>query len=82
MIVPNKLVRYKESIIYKMMTIIEHRDNGNIKIADLYNKCKNKYNSVDEFIYSIEVLYILECINIDFIKGEVNYVKRDTKYGI
>ena len=79
MIVPNKLISYKESIIYKMIALIMDEENKNINILELYSKCKHKYSCIDEFIYSIEVLYILDVIDIDFNKGEISYVKRDKK---
>ncbi len=79
MIVPNKLISYRESIIYKMIIIIDYDNLKKINILDLYNKLKNKYSGIDEFIYSIEVLYILEYIDVDFVTGEINYVKRNKK---
>ena len=79
MIVPNKLISYKESIIYKMISLIRDEENENISILDLYIECKHNYSCIDEFIYSIEVLYILDAIDIDFDRGEISYVKRDKK---
>lgn len=79
MIVPNKLISYKESIIHKMISLIRDEENENISILDLYIEYKHNYSCIDEFIYSIEVLYILDAIDIDFDRGEISYVKRDKK---
>ncbi|MBN8046926.1 hypothetical protein J0A94_03730 [Paraclostridium bifermentans] len=77
MIVPNKIINYKQSIIYKMIKIMEFENSKNLKINDLYIKCSNYYDGIDEFIYSLETLYLLDKIDIDFDKGEIIYVKRD-----
>lgn len=79
MIVPNKLIKYKESIIYKMLELIKYEERKKIDILDLYYNCKKCYSCIDEFIYSLEVLYILDYIEIDFNRGEVIYVKRNRK---
>ena len=60
MIYPNKHIQFEESIIYKMIHILDKRDNGEINIHDLFNKTKKKFKNADEFIYSLDVLYVLE----------------------
>ena len=77
MIYPNKNIRFEESIIYKMISILEEREKFVINIHELYNETKNKFKNIDEFIISLDVLYALDMINVDFEKENIEYVKRN-----
>ena len=77
MIYPNKHIRFEESIIYKMISVLEQRDKSTIKIRELYNETKAKFNNTDEFIISLDVLYALDMINVDFENENIIYVKRN-----
>jgi hypothetical protein len=77
MIYPNKNIRFEESIIYKMISVLEQRDQLSINIHDLYNETKSKFKNTDEFIISLDVLYALDMINVDFENETIEYVKRD-----
>ncbi|MFI0430673.1 ABC-three component system middle component 7 [Mariniflexile sp. HMF6888] len=77
MIYPNKNIRFEESIIYKMISILEERKKLIINIHELYNETKNKFKNTDEFIVSLDVLYALDMINVDFENENIEYVKRN-----
>ncbi len=77
MIYPNKNIRFEESIIYKMISVLEQREQLIINIHDLYNETKTKFKNTDEFIISLDVLYALDMINVDFENENIEYVKRD-----
>jgi hypothetical protein len=77
MIYPNKNIRFEESIIYKMISVLEQREKQTINIHDLYNETKTKFKNTDEFIISLDVLYALDMINVDFENENIEYVKRD-----
>lgn len=77
MIYPNKNIRFEESIIYKMISVLEQREKSVINIHDLYNETKTKFKNTDEFIISLDVLYALDMINVDFENENIEYVKRD-----
>jgi hypothetical protein len=77
MIYPNKNIRFEESIIYKMISVLEQQDKSTINIHELYNETKTKFNNTDEFIISLDVLYALDMINVDFENENIVYVKRD-----
>ncbi|WP_342745626.1 hypothetical protein [Virgibacillus proomii] len=34
---------------------------------------------MDEFIYSLDVLYLLDVIEVDFVRGVVLFVNKDRK---
>lgn len=77
MIYPNKNIRFEESIIYKMLSILEQKEKLAIGIHELYIETKSKFDNPDEFIISLDVLYVLDMINVDFENEKISYVKRD-----
>lgn len=77
MIYPNKHIRFEESIIYKMLYLLEHQEYTEISISELFSKTISKFQNIDEFIYSLDVLYILNEIEIDFKTETITYVKRN-----
>jgi len=66
MIYPNKNIRFEESIIYKMISVLEQREKSTVNIHKLYNETKSKFKNTDEFIISLDVLYALDMIIVDF----------------
>jgi hypothetical protein len=60
-----------------MISVLEQRDKSTIKIRELYNETKAKFNNTDEFIISLDVLYALDMINVDFENENIIYVKRN-----
>lgn len=77
MIYPNKHITFEESVIFKMISILENSNENEVDIHELFNKTKNKFNNADEFIYSLDVLYVLDMIEVDFSNETVKYVKRN-----
>lgn len=77
MIYPNKNIRFEESIIYKMISVLELQEKSIINIHELYNATKKKFKNIDEFIISLDVLYALDMIIVDFENENIEYVKRD-----
>jgi len=77
MIVPNKVLRLNESIIGKMLIVLKILIIKEETIENLYFSTQDYFEEIDEFIYSLDVLYILDSIEIDFNKGVVKYVETD-----
>ena len=77
MIYPNKHIRFEESIIFKMISLLESQDSSEINIHELYLKTKSKFKNIDEFIISLDVLYVLDMINMNFENENIEYVKRN-----
>jgi len=77
MIYPNKNIKVQDSILYKMTHLLEDFEVVEIGILELYNRTKSKFNNIDEYIYSLDVLYILEIIDVDFELEKITYVKRN-----
>ncbi|EFV74820.1 hypothetical protein HMPREF1013_04846 [Bacillus sp. 2_A_57_CT2] len=77
MIVPNKVIRFSESIIGKMPIILEFISKQDMTIKELLLATQDYFDEIDEFIYSLDVLFLLDSINVDFDKGVVTYVRKD-----
>lgn len=77
MIYPNKHIRFEESIIFKMVCILEQNSGNQEDIHELYLKTQNKFKSIDEFLYSLDVLYVLDMIEVDFESETITYAKRN-----
>ena len=77
MIYPNKNLRIEDAIIYKMIAILEVQKNYELNIHELYSKIKYKFSNMDEFILSLDVLYVLDKIEINFKTETIKYVKRN-----
>lgn len=77
MIYPNKNIRFEESIIYKMIGILELNNDFEVNIHELFTKTRKHFKNADEFILSLDVLYVLNMIEVDFTNETVKYVKRN-----
>jgi hypothetical protein len=77
MIYPNKNIRFEDSIIYKMVEILDVQNASEMNIHELYSKVKSKFKNTDEFILSLDVLYVLDMIEIDFKTETIKYANRN-----
>jgi hypothetical protein len=60
-----------------MIYILEAQEYSEMTISELCTKTISKFQNADEFIYSLDVLYILDEIQIDFENEIIKYVKRN-----
>jgi hypothetical protein len=73
MIYPNKHITFEESIIFKMLSILELKKGKEESIRELYQRVSQKFTNIDEFIYALDVLYLLDKIDINFEKETIIY---------
>lgn len=64
MIVPNKATPLRESILFKMLSILE-KDFEAIGLLELYDEVSHLFEGIDEFVFSLDVLFILEKIKVN-----------------
>lgn len=64
MIVPNKATALRESILFKMLAILED-DFERIGLLELYDKVSHLFDGIDEFVFSLDVLFIIEKIRVN-----------------
>lgn len=77
MIVPNKVIPFSDSIISKMLVILNVLEKSTeIELKTLYSATQEQL-LFDEFIYSLDALYILDFIEIEMNSGVIKYAQRD-----
>ncbi|VVE30266.1 hypothetical protein PTE30175_03517 [Pandoraea terrae] len=72
MITPSKFISFEQSILSRLPVM--RVDAKTISIRDLYALTADHFSAIDEFLYALDVLYILDKINIDFESESVEYV--------
>lgn len=72
---PSKIINYDESIIGKFSFILDEISNKEINIYELFDKLKKKFNNVEEYLVTLEVLYLLNKIEILEDSEVIKYVK-------
>jgi len=76
MIVPNKFTSFNDSILSKLETILhEVKQDQVISLLELYQKTKGRFVGIDQFMYAIDVLFILGRIDVDYPTRTVKYAK-------
>lgn len=70
MITPSKTIPFKESVIFKMIYILDE-EFEEASLAELYKKTKGKFLDLDEFIYAIDVLYVLGKVDVNLDLGKI-----------
>ncbi len=73
MITPNKFISFDQSVLSKLETIL-NVGSDEIEIGRLYDITSKKFDGVDQFIYAIDILYVLGRIEVDFSTRTVKYV--------
>ncbi len=73
MIYPNKNIQYKESILYKMLPILTYKSYGTIDLLELYSLIIDDFDSIDQFIISLDVLYALGAISLNEEENSITY---------
>lgn len=73
MITPNKFISFDESVLCKLETILDV-GSDEIEIGRLYEVTSEKFDEIDQFMYAIDILYILGRIEVDFANRIVKYV--------
>ncbi|BCZ48467.1 hypothetical protein psyc5s11_45340 [Clostridium gelidum] len=75
MILPNKLIPYKDSILAKTVYVLDVLILGNESLQTLYEKIKNNFEDINQYILTLDVLFTLEKIQLDDELRVVKYVK-------
>lgn len=73
MIVPNKFITYEQSAIAKAPRLLEKLTKP-CNITEFYKSNKRSFQSVRDFIYVLDTLYVLNQIKLDESNGEISRV--------
>lgn len=75
MILPNKLIPFKDSVISKVVHILDLLSISDDSAESLFEKTSHNFEDVNEFILALDVLFALEKIEIDEELKVIRYVK-------
>lgn len=73
---PNKVISIKKSILWKLPEFVECIKINN-NLVDAYYSLETKIEDINEFLYAIDILYLLDMIELDEEKGTYKYVERN-----
>lgn len=73
---PNKVISIKKSILWKLPEFVECIKINN-NLVDAYHSLETKIEDINEFLYAIDILYLLDMIELDEEKGTYKYVERN-----
>lgn len=76
MITPNKVVSLEASAMGMTPLLLELGPSP-IDIGRLYRSVSNRFESIDQFLLSIDILYVLGLVDINFKERTLIYVARD-----
>ena len=69
MIVPNKAIRYQESILSKLPRTLQTIRREDKPALALYRELQSDYSSINQFMIALDTLFILGKITIE--SGEI-----------
>jgi len=61
---PNKVINVDESVIWKLPIIIDELKKADQSVETLFKKVGKKFRNINEFIFCLETLYVLD--KVDF----------------
>lgn len=70
---PDKLFSYEQSILSKMPILLECVEREDMNTKELFAKTKSNFDSISEFIETLEALFALKRIKINEA-WEIEYV--------
>jgi hypothetical protein len=72
MIVPNKVVTLENSAL-GLVGVILDQGPDTIELMKLYHIVSDSFESIDQFLLTIDLLYVLGRIEVNFQTGRVSY---------
>lgn len=73
MITPNKTIALRNSALGLSGIILEQGPEP-IHLAALYNSVLRKFETIDQFLLTIDLLFVLGRVNVNMQTGVVTYV--------
>lgn len=73
---PSKVINIKDSILWKLPDLVEAGYNSKT-VFELYKNTSNLFTDINDFLLSLDVLYLLEVIDIKDERGTLEYVERN-----
>lgn len=77
MIFPNKLISFQNSTLFKTVYVLEELSLEPLGVLALYEKVKKHFEDLDQFILTLDILYMLEKIEYNREWRTITYVEND-----
>jgi len=77
MILPNKIVQFDESIISKLPLILSLLEEQSFEVLTLYTKTKRYFEDINQFVITLDVLFVLGKVEIDKNSGRMKHAKKN-----
>ncbi|MBQ6996416.1 MAG: hypothetical protein IJN64_18315 [Lachnospiraceae bacterium] len=71
---PNKVTSYQESVLSKLIVLLDVLCTKDISIIGLYSDTKQCFSDISEFIDTVDVLFALNKIEYNENLGVLHYV--------
>ena len=77
MILPNKLISFKDCILSKSIYILEKISDSDFSVIELYEKVETHFEDLNEYMLALDVLYVLGKIKYDEELRVIQYVEKN-----
>lgn len=77
MILPNKLISFKDCTLAKTVPLLDSLSEEDKDIYILYKSTKKYFCDISEFVLALDILYVLNVIKYDESLNMVSYVNRN-----
>ena len=71
---PNKLYSYNYSVLSKFPILLKSLQKGDVQVLSLFMSNQDKFESINDFIETLDALYALRKIDNDNKKGVIHFV--------
>ena len=72
MLVPSKFTRLEESTLFKMRKVLMGKSQGET-VQDVYRRTRGVFQDATEFLYALDVLFVLGMLTIEVETGSISY---------
>lgn len=77
MILPNKVFRLEDSIIGKTPFLLDVLKQQEISVIELFNMVTIYFEDINEFLTTLDVLFVLNSVELEKESGVLKYVDRN-----
>lgn len=77
MILPNKLIKFQDSILAKTVFILDEISQNSQSVSELFYLVKEHFDDINQYILTLDVLFTLERINYNKETQVIEYVEKD-----
>lgn len=77
MILPSKLLPFKKTILYKTIFILNKLVENDYAVTELYEIVSEHFEDINEFIITLDTLYVLNPISFIEELKVIKYVRKN-----